>query len=86
MGKTNPTYRDQIRAFEQEWSTFRDWLRRRHQPHFDQLVEHAQNHADAGGAQNPVEPKWAILVSICLAQQRELTELEEEVTILEGDA
>lgn len=83
MGKTNPTYRDRIAEFEDEWGKFRGWLRRQHQPHFDQLITHARNHADAGGAQNPVEPKWAILVSICLAQQRAIAELEERVEELD---
>lgn len=78
MGRTNSTYRDDITRFEQEWQSFRRMLRRRHQPHFDTLVGHARNHAQAGGAQNPVDPKWGILVSICLAQQREIATLRDE--------
>lgn len=84
MGKTNPTYRDRVNEFEDDWQQFRGFLRRRHQPHFDKLIEHARNHADAGGVQNPVEPKWAILVSLCLAQQRELTELQEQAEAFEA--
>lgn len=48
--KTTPTNRDEITAFEDNWQQFRSFLRRRHQLHFDRLVEHAHNFADAGGA------------------------------------
>lgn len=79
MGRTNPTFHDLVTRFEDDWQLYRRMLRCRHQPHFDTLIEHARNHAGAGGTRNPVETKWAILVSICLAQQRELAALRERV-------
>jgi hypothetical protein len=84
MGKTNPSYRDKINHFEKEWQPFRRALRRHHQEYFDELLVQARNHADAGHYQNPVEPKWGVLVSICLAQQRELAALKERVEALEN--
>lgn len=83
MGRTNPTYRDRVNEFENDWQQFRGFLRRRHQPHFDRLIGQARNHADAGGVQNPVEPKWAILVLIGLAQEEAIAELKERVSALE---
>jgi len=32
MGRTNPTYRDALRAIEERWAEFRRALRRRDQP------------------------------------------------------
>lgn len=85
MGKTNPTYRDQISAFEEDWQSFRRALRRQHQEHFDELLVHARDHADAGGVQNPVEPRWAIMVSMVLGQQQEIAELQTRLAELKED-
>ena len=54
-------------------------LRRRHKPAYDQLWDHARNHADAGGALNPADPMQSVLLSICLDQQLTLNELCELV-------
>jgi len=43
MGRTNPTYRDALRAIEERWAEFRRALRRRDQPRFDRLFEYAAN-------------------------------------------
>jgi len=59
MGRTNPTYRDALRAIEERWQDFRRALRRRDQPRFDQLFAYAREHADASGLlnhQNPLLP------------------------------
>ena len=59
MGRTNPTYRDALRAIEERWTEFRRALRRRDQPRFDRLFEYAREHADASGLlnhQNPLLP------------------------------
>lgn len=84
MGRTNPTYRDALRRLEERWQPYRRALRRQHQEHFDALLAHARDHADAGHMQNPIDPELGILVSICLAQQRELAELQERVEALEA--
>ena len=47
MGRTNPTYRDALRAIEERWTEFRRALQRRDQPRFDRLFEYAREHADA---------------------------------------
>jgi len=79
MGKTNPTFRDQIRGFENEYESMRRGLRLEDQEHYDRLLEHANQFADAAGYANPVSPEIAILLSICLGQQREITELREKL-------
>ncbi|WP_254538404.1 hypothetical protein [Halomarina litorea] len=77
MGRTNPTFRDQLREYEDYWQAYRRALRRRGQPHFDRLFEHAAAHADAAGALNDSEPLYPILVSIALEHERRIEELEE---------
>lgn len=84
MGRTNATFRDLIRRTERDWQPFRRALRRRDQAHFDRLVEHARDHADAAGTLNPTDPVPAILLSIALAQERERAQLADRVDELEA--
>ena len=66
MGRTNPTYRDALRAIEERWAEFRRALRRRDQPRFDRLFEYAREHADASGLlnhQNPLLPRYLASIS-----------------------
>lgn len=84
MGRTNPTYRDRLRGLEERWSDYRRTLRRRDREPFDQLWEHARAHADAGGYQNPPDPMDAVLLSICLEQERQIRRLTERIETLES--
>lgn len=79
MGRTNPTYRDLVRATEERWSDYRRALRCGDQPHFDRLFEHARGHADAAGYLNHQSVEIPILVSIVLEQQKELAELRDRL-------
>lgn len=76
MGRTNPTFRDQVRAVEQRWQPFRRALRRRDRPAFDRLFRAARDHADAGGQRNHPEPLFPILVAALLEQERRIARLE----------
>ena len=76
MGRTNPTYRDLLRRYREEWQPYRRALRHGDQPHFDQLFEYAAAHADAAGYLNARDPFDPVLVSIALEQERRITELE----------
>lgn len=76
MGRTNPTYRDLLRGIEDRWQPYRRALRRRDQPHFDRLFEHARTHADAAGYLNHENPLVPMLVSIVLEQEKRLSRLE----------
>ncbi|GAA0541107.1 hypothetical protein ABNG02_14045 [Halorubrum ejinorense] len=83
MGRTNPTYRDALRAVEDRWADFRRALRRRDQPRFDQLFEYAREHADASGLLNHQNPLVPALFSIDLEQEAHLDDHEERLTELE---
>ncbi len=84
MGRTNPTYRDALRAIEERWSTFRRALRRRDQPRFDRLFEYAREHADASGLLNHQNPLLPALFSIDLEQEARLDEHEERIETQEA--
>ncbi|AJF26800.1 hypothetical protein SG26_14210 [Haloarcula sp. CBA1115] len=79
MGRTNPTYRDFLGQFEDRCQPFRRALRREYQPAFDAVFEQANHHADAAGYLNSTDPEFAVLLSVLVAQQRELQTLREEV-------
>ena len=78
MGRTNPTYRDFLGRFEDRCSPFRRALRRQYKPAFDEVFEHAQQHADAAGYLNSTDPELAVLLSVLVAQQREIQQLRDE--------
>lgn len=85
MGRTNATFRERLRNFEEEWQPFRRGLRAQHQEHFDRLLEMANGFAQAAGYQNPVHAHQAILLSIILAQEIERQQLEDRVAALEDE-
>lgn len=76
MGRTNPTYRDTLRHLEDGWSDYRRALRYQDQAHFDRLWEHAAAYADAAGYHNSTRTMDLVLVSILLAQERRIAELQ----------
>ncbi|WP_135822389.1 hypothetical protein [Halostella litorea] len=79
MGRTNPTFRDFLQTFRSQWQPFRRGLRRQDKPHFDRLFEHAESHADAAGYMNATDPEVAIILSMLLAQEREIRELRTQL-------
>lgn len=84
MGRTNPTYRDLLRAVEDRWRPYRRTLRRADQPRFDRLLVYARDHADAAGTLNHEDRLAPMLVSIALEQERRLEELEARLDELEN--
>ncbi len=84
MGRTNPTYRDALRAIQERWADFRRALRRRDQPRFDQLFAYAREHADASGLLNHQNPLLPALLSIDLEQEARLDDHEERLDELEN--
>ncbi|WP_336331069.1 hypothetical protein [Haloarcula sp. CGMCC 1.2071] len=83
MGRTNPTYRDALRAIEERWADFQRALRRRDQPRFKTLFEYARTHADASGLLNHQNPLLPALFSIDLEQEARLDAHEERLDALE---
>ncbi|WP_247729551.1 hypothetical protein [Halovivax limisalsi] len=84
MGRTNPTYRDQVRAIEERWGDYRRALREQDKSHFDRLFEHGRQYADAAGYQNPTDPMVALLISMHVAQERRIADLEQRLDELES--
>jgi hypothetical protein len=84
MGRTNPTYRDALRAIEERWAAFRRALRRRDQPRFDRLFAYAREHADASGLVNHQTPLLPALLSIDLEQESRLDDHEDRLAALEA--
>lgn len=83
MGRTNPTYRDALRAIEERWAEFRRALRRRDQPRFDRLFAYAREHADASGLLNHRNPLLPALFGIDLEQEARLDDHEARLAALE---
>lgn len=82
MGRTTPTYRDQLREVEEEWGEFRRPLRREDQFRFDNLFVYAHNHADAAGNLNHPNPLAPVWMAIALEQERRIAKLETQVEAL----
>lgn len=76
MGRTNPTYRDRLDSLEREWAAYRRGLRASEQEHFDRLFEHGRTYAHAAGYLNHPTPEIPLLLSLLLAHERRLAELE----------
>ncbi|UHQ96455.1 hypothetical protein [Natrinema halophilum] len=76
MGKTNPTYRDQLRHLEEDWQPFRRALRAQYRDEFDQLFDQGRQFADAAGIQNEMTVMEPFLMSVLLAQECRIRELE----------
>lgn len=85
MGRTNPTYRNFLEAYESDWAPFRRALRRQYREDFDRLFERAAEHAAAAGVQNPPDPTESLLLSLLVAHEAELRRLRERIATLESD-
>lgn len=79
MGRTNPTHRDTLRRLEDRWQPYRRALRHRDRPHFDRLWAQASTYADAAGYHNSDRDLDLVLVSVAIAQERRIAELEAAV-------
>ena len=84
MGRTNPTYRDALRAIEDRWADYRRALRRRDHTRFDRLFTYARTHADASGLLNHQNPVLPALFSIDLEQEARLDDHEQRLEELEA--
>lgn len=84
MGRTTPTYRAFLDAYEADWGEYRRALRYERQADFDRLFERAAAHAHAAGVQNPPDPLEAVYLSMLLAHEAELRRLRERVEAVES--
>ena len=81
VGKTVESYRMALESEINRWNSFARALRKPDREAFDELMDMCRSYAmAAGNATNPVvfEP---MVISILLAQQRKLSELEHNLTV-----
>jgi len=76
MGRTVPTYVQQISQQAEKWSKFRRALRREDQLHFDRLVASTRYYSPAGAFQVSDDPRESIVLSMLLDLQKRVAGLE----------
>lgn len=82
MGRTLPPFRPALDMELASWKEFRRGLRVEDQPVFDQVVQYARQHADAGSlAARPLITE-VIFFSIALEHQKSLTLLTQQLQTL----
>ncbi len=69
MGKSVPTYRQELRNLFREWKDFKRALRDREKDAFDRLMISAEKYASAGQYQANPDPVETMLISILLEHQ-----------------
>ena len=80
MGKTNPTYRDQLSSLQDEWErTYGRSLRRQHRPAFDRLWNQARHFADAAGERNHVDSEKTVLLTMLHSHEMRIANFEEQL-------
>ena len=85
MGRTVPTFRQQIEQAVERWAKFRRALRREDQEHFDRLFLRVRSYTQAATYQASDNPMEAILLSIALDQEKRLRALEQRLWQAERD-
>ena len=85
MGRTVPTFRQQIEQAVERWAKFRRALRREDQEHFDRLFLCVRSYTQAATYQASDNPMEAILLSIALDQEKRLRALEQRLWQAERD-
>jgi hypothetical protein len=76
MGRTVPTYVQQISQQAEKWSKFRRALRREDQLHFDRLVASTRYYSPAGTLQIADDPRESIVLSILLDLTKRVAAIE----------
>lgn len=79
MGKSVPTFRDELREIEADWKNYRRALRGKEKLIFDELFRKAKKHASAAQAQAHIDPMETVLFSILLEQQMEIDRLKRKI-------
>src|SRR5450755_4113666 len=79
MGRTVPTYVEQVREIEAKWAKFRRALRREDQLNFDRLLRSVRQYSPSATYQCSDDPREAVVLSILLDLQKRLTAIEEKL-------
>ncbi len=83
MGRTNSTYRNHLENFIQMFKPFRKALRKENKEYLDSLWEKAYKHSSAASYMNASNPGLPIMISIIMAQQKEIEQNHERIRKLE---
>jgi len=75
MGRTVPTYRRTLESIVREWGDFRRALDGEDREAFDRLMAKARRHSSASSYAALCDPLEAVLLSILLEQEKEITSL-----------
>ncbi|MFO7991968.1 MAG: hypothetical protein R6U61_06725 [Thermoplasmata archaeon] len=76
MGKSVPTFRQELDSIIAEWSKFRRALRKEERERFDELMTKAKRHASAAQYQANSDPMESVFISILLEHELVLDRLE----------
>lgn len=79
MGKTNPTHRDLVQNWKEEWQPYRRALRYESRQRFDRLYDGAWEYSMAGGALNPADVERTVFMGMLLHLAKEVDELRSKV-------
>jgi hypothetical protein len=79
MGRTLPTFTMLVEQEAARWAKFRRALRREDQEAFDALLAAARYHAAAGAYASDALPFETMLLSMLVAQQRQIDTLQKRL-------
>jgi hypothetical protein len=83
MGRTVPSFRPALEMEIESWKAFRRALSPEERKTFDQIMDYARIHADAGSmAARPVLSE-ILFISFALEQEKRIEELEKRIRELE---
>jgi hypothetical protein len=81
MGRTVPTFVEQVKQLEDKWSKFRRCLRAEDRVQFDRLLHSVRFYTPSATYQCSDDPREAVVLSILIDLQKRLTVLEEKMKI-----
>ncbi len=79
MGRTVPSFRMLLEEIVMELSVFKRALRGEDEIAFDSLMNKARAHASSCTATPMLEPMDAVILSILVEQEKEISELKEKL-------
>jgi hypothetical protein len=76
MGRTVPTYTEQVAQLTEKWSKFRRCLRREDQVEFDRLLRSVRYYSPSAMYQCSDDPREPVVLSILVDLQKRLAAIE----------
>jgi hypothetical protein len=79
MGKTVPTYRNQLEVEIRELLPFRRAMKEADRPLFDALMDHVRQHGSEGSFTAHLDPFVPFFLSILIEQERRISLLDKKL-------